>query len=167
MKWLYPLKDVNSMFSVLDGTTGRGELNIRDNNWHNVKWNLPYLVYQIDINYEESIKKIDSLLMEYKKIHSQFMSKLSALITNVVYPSGGSGIICLYSRNPDKLIAYTCSEKLMEELLTDLKENNGKIECWIRDVSGGAQTTKSFDYKGFILKVDEIKEKIRSDTEMS
>lgn len=36
-KWLYHLRDVNSMFLVLDGTAGRGELNIRDNNWHNVK----------------------------------------------------------------------------------------------------------------------------------
>ena len=40
------------MFLVLDGTAGRGELNIRDNNWHNVKWNLSYFVYQIDINFE-------------------------------------------------------------------------------------------------------------------
>lgn len=40
------------MFLVLYGTADRGELNIRDNNWHNVKWNLSYLVYQIDINFE-------------------------------------------------------------------------------------------------------------------
>jgi len=167
MKWLYPLRDVNSMFSVLDGTTGRGELNVRDNNWHNVKWNLPYLVYQIDRNHEESIKKIDRLSMEYKKIHNQFTNKLSALITNVIYPSGSSGVICLYSRNLDKLITYICSEKLMEELLTGLKENNGKIEWWIREGAQSIRDTKPFDYKGFISKVDEIKEKIISDTEIS
>ena len=167
MKWLNPLRDVNSMFLILDGTAGKGELNIKDNNWHNVKWNLPYLVYQIDRNYEERIKKIDNLLSDYKKIYEQFIDNLNKLITNVVYPPRDSGIVKLYSRNPDKLITYICSEKLMEELLTDLKENNGKIEWRIH---GGAQSipdTKPFDYKGFISKVDEIKEKIRSDTGMS
>ncbi|MBI2557368.1 MAG: hypothetical protein HY607_10270 [Planctomycetes bacterium] len=170
-KWLYPLRDVNSMFSVLDGTAGKGELNIRDNNWHNVKWNLPYLVYQIDRNYEERIKKIDNLLIEYKKIHEQFMDKLNNLITNVVYPSRDSGIVKLY-RTPDKLITYICSEELMEKLLTDLKGNNGKIKWYIRaDTQMITNDTnpniKPFDYKEFKSKVDEIEEKIKSDREIS
>lgn len=165
-KWLYPLRDVNSMFSVLDGTAGKGELNIRDNNWHNVKWNLPYLVYQIDRNYEERIKKIDNLLIEYKKIHEQFMDKLNKLITSVVCPSRSSGIVKLYSRNPDDLITYICSEERMGKLLTNLKENNGKIEWRIRDVSQSIDI-KSLDYKEFKSKVDEIKERIKSDTEIS
>ena len=55
----------------------------------------------------------------------------------------------------------------MEELLTGLKENNGKIEWWIREGAQSIRDTKPFDYKGFISKVDEIKEKIRSDTGMS
>jgi hypothetical protein len=54
----------------------------------------------------------------------------------------------------------------MEELLTGLKENNGKIGWYIRGDTP-ILGTKPFDYKGFISKVDEIKEKIISDTEIS
>lgn len=171
-KWLYPLRDVNSMFSVLKVDTVVEKPNIRDNDWHNVKWNLPYLVYQMDRIYEEHIKKIDNLLMNYKKIHGNFINNLNKLITNVVCLSRHSETIKLYSRNPDDLITYICSEELMEELLTNLKENNGKIEWYIRAdtqmiTSDTNPNIKPFDYEGFILKVDEIKEKIRINTEIS
>ena len=166
IKWLCPLRDINSLFSVLKGGTVGEKPNIRDNRWLNVKWDLPYLVYQIDRNYEERIKKIDNLLMNYKKIHEQFMDKLNKLIISVACPSRPSGTVKLYSRNPDNLITYICSEELMEELLTKLKENNGKIEWWIRG-DGSNQDIKSLDYEEFKSKVDEVKEKIKSDSEIS
>lgn len=166
MKWLNPLRDVNSMFYVLDGTAGKGVLNIRDNNWHNVKYNLPYLVYQMDRIYEEHIKKIDNLLMNYKKIHGNFRDKLNSLIVKVVCPSRHAGTIKLFSRNPDDLITYICSEELMEKLLTNLKENNGKIEWRILEANQSIEI-KSLDYKEFKSKVDEVNERIKSDTEIN
>jgi hypothetical protein len=165
MKWLYPLRNVNSLFSILKVDTVVEKPNIRDNDWHNVKWNLPYLVYQIDRIYEEHIKKIDNLLMNYKKIHENFINKLNRLIISVVCPSRSSGIVKLYGCNPDDLITYICSEELMEELLTKLKENNGKIEWRILDSQ--SIDIKSLDYKGFISKVDEIKERVKRDMEIS
>lgn len=172
MKWLYPLKDVNSLFSVLKVDTVIEKPNIRDNDWHNVKWNLPYLVYQMDRIYEEHIKKTGNLLMNYKKIHGNFINKLNKLIISVVCPSRSSGIVKLYSRNPDDLITYICSEELMEELLTNLKENNGEIEWWIRDVnhsitSDHNSNIRPLDYKEFKSKVDEVREKIKSDKGIS
>ena len=53
----------------------------------------------------------------------------------------------------------------MEELLTKLKENNGKIEWRILDSQ--SIDIKSLDYKGFISKVDEIKERVKRDMEIS